>query len=97
MGAISRSPFGRLILENPNRVPEVQAINGAGPFMVYEGVQGGLPVWRYQTEVITTVFMGSQASTRRWLVDATIAFESPDALYFSGFRYISFYMKEGAS
>lgn len=92
--AMPKTQFARYMIANPNNPSEVQGINTRGPFLIYQGGRNGLPVWRYQTEVMTSLFLESQIRTRRWLIDATMTFDEPDALFFSGFRYLSFYIKE---
>jgi hypothetical protein len=89
-----RTTFGQYMLDNPNTPGEVQAVNTKGPYLIYEGSRDGLFVWRYQTEVMTTLFIPGRTATRRWLIDSTMTFDTPDTLYFSGFRFLSFYMKE---
>lgn len=89
-----KTSFGQFMLDNPNIPAEVQAINTKGPYLIYEGSRAGLFVWRYQTEVMTTLFTPGRTATRRWLIDSTMTFDTPDTLYFSGFRFLSFYMKE---
>lgn len=92
--AMPKTSFVRQMVSNPGSPSEVQGINIRGPFMIYQGGRNGLPVWRYQAEVMTTLFLENQSRTRRWLIDASITFDEPDALFFSGFRYLSFYLKE---
>lgn len=93
---ITRSSFGRFMQENPQSGAVVQAVNTKGPFMIYEGFSSGRPVWRYQTEVMTTLFLQGRTATKKWLIDATMTFDAPDSLYFSGFRFSSFFMREQA-
>ncbi|GBO88710.1 hypothetical protein [Marinobacter salsuginis] len=93
---ISRTSFGRYIQDNPQSGAVVQAVNTKGPFMIYEGSSKGLPIWRYQTEIMTTRFFSGRTATKRWLIDATMTFDTPDSLFFSGFRFTSFYMEERA-
>ena len=92
--AIPNTSFGQFMASHPNTAAEVQAINTNGPFMIFDGYRSGRPVWRYQTEIMTTLFFAGRTATKRWLVDATMTFDTPDALYFSGFRFLSFFMKE---
>jgi hypothetical protein len=93
-GALPKTSFGRYMTENPSSTAEVQAVNTVGPFLIYQGTRSGLPVWRYQTEVMTTLFLPGRTATKKWMVDITMTFDVPDGLYFSGFRYLSFFMKE---
>jgi len=93
---ITRSSFGRYMQENPQSGAVVQSVNTKGPFMIYEGGAGGRPLWRYQTEIMTTLFLQGRTATKRWLIDATMTFDTPDSLYFSGFRFTSFFMREQA-
>lgn len=91
---VPRTSFGRVMSSNLSVISEVQAVNTRGPYMIYEGSRSGRPLWRYQTEIMTTLFSGSQRSTRKWLIDLTMTFDTPDSLYFSGFRITNFFMRE---
>lgn len=92
--AIPRTSFAQYMEANPSAAAEVQAINREGPYLIFEGNSNGRPVWRYQTEIMTTLFANNQTSTQRWLLDLTMTFDTPDSLYFSGFRFTNFYLKE---